>query len=355
MEGTAQGMNGAGMALNSRPLGAQGIPFGAWLGFQGFGGRIPCHDGAQQEVALIFLAVLFLALGVILWSTKSKLGFPLSKRLDILQWLAFLLGAVLIVGSMAVVVPPGQAGVVVLFGKVEDQALPSGLHLVNPFATVTEMEIRTRNYTMSNVADEGQMKGDDSIQVITSDGLTVKLDCTVFYSLQLAKVAKIYQEIGPDVEGKILRSEIRASLRDAAANLQATELYTSKRQSFVDQVSRTLKASFESRGVNLEQVLLRNVLLPDQITKAINDKIAADQEAQKMMFVLQKEKQEAERKRIEAEGQAKAQQIVSASLTPQIIEYQRIQALRAIGEKGNLIITPMGGATPLIQVPARQK
>ena len=115
-------------------------------------------------------------------------------------------------------------------------------------------------------------------------------------------------------------------------------------------ISKTLTTAFKERGITLEQVLLRNVLLPDQITKAINDKIAADQEAQKMQFVLQKEKQEAERKRIEAEGQAKAQQIVSASLTPQIIEYQRIQALRAIGDKGNMIITPMGGATPLINV-----
>ena len=304
---------------------------------------------------MIFLAVLLFILGVIVWSVKSKLGFPLSKQLEIVQWLAIGLGAILFVGSTAVVVPPGQAGVVVLFGKVKDEALPSGLHFVNPFATVTEMEVRTRNYTMSNVADEGQLKGDDSIQVITSDGLTVKLDCTIFYSLQLAKVAKIYQDIGPDIEGKILRSEIRTSLRDAAANLLATELYTSKRQSFVDQVTKSLKTSFEARGVNMEQVLLRNVLLPEQITRAINDKISADQEAQKMAFVLLKEKQEAERKRIEAEGQAKAQQIVSASLTPQIIEYQRIQALRAIGEKGNLIITPMGGATPMIQVPAKQR
>lgn len=303
---------------------------------------------------MIFLAVLLLVLGLIVWRVKGKLGFPLSKRLEIVQWLAFGLGAMLCVGSMAVVVPPGQAGVVVLFGKVQERALSSGLHFVNPLASVEELEIRTRNYTMSNVADEGQQKGDDSIQVITSDGLTVKLDCTILYSLQLSQVAKIYQDIGPDVEGKILRGEIRTSLRDAAANLQATELYTTKRQSFVDQVTRTLTASFEKRGVTMEQVLLRNVLLPDQITKAINDKIAADQEAKKMEFVLLKEKQEAERKRIEAEGQAKAQQIVSASLTPQIIEYQRIQALRAIGEKGNLIITPMGGATPMIQVPAKQ-
>ena len=119
-------------------------------------------------------------------------------------------------------------------------------------------------------------------------------------------------------------------------------------------MARTLKPTFEKRGILLDQVLLRNVLLPDQITKAINDKIAADQEAQKMTYVLLKEKQEAERKRIEAEGQAKAQSIVSQSLTPQILEYQRIQALRDIGAKGNLIISGSGGVTPLIQIPAKK-
>ena len=132
----------------------------------------------------------------------------------------------------------------------------------------------------------------------------------------------------------------------------STELATWNKQ--FDAVTRTLTSSFQKVGINMEQVLLRNVILPDQITKAINDKIAADQDAQKMIFVLQKEQQEAERKRIEAEGQAKAQQIVSASLTPQILEYQRIQALRYVGEKGNLIITGGGGATPLIQVSGRK-
>jgi regulator of protease activity HflC (stomatin/prohibitin superfamily) len=212
------------------------------------------------------------------------------------------------------------------------------------------MEVRTRNYTMSGVADEGRKSGDDSIPVITSDGLTVKLDSTVFYHLDQEYCPKIYEKIGTDVEGQILRSQIRTSLRDAAAGLTATELYTTHRMGFVENVTKTLTVAFKERGIVMEQVLLRNVLLPDQITKAINDKIAADQDAQKMAFVLQKEKQEAERKRIEAEGQAKAQQIVSQSLTPQIIEYQRIQALRDIGSKGNLIITPMGGATPMIQV-----
>lgn len=303
---------------------------------------------------MALIAILFLLAGALAWRWKTKVGFPLSARLVIVQWAGLGLGVVLFLASMAVVIPPGQAGVVVLFGNVRTQSLPAGLHFINPFAQVVELEVRTRNYTMSNTAEEGQVRGDDSIAVISSDGLTVKLDCTIFYALQQAKVAKIYSEIGPDVESKILRSEIRASLRDAAANLLATELYTTKRQSFVDQVTKSLKASFESRGITMEQVLLRNVLLPDQITKAINDKIAADQEAQKMAFVLQKEKQEAERKRIEAEGQARAQQIVSASLTPQILENNRIQALREIGAKGNLIITPMGGATPLIQVGARK-
>ena len=303
---------------------------------------------------MVLIAVLLLVVGALAWRWKTKVEFPLSARLAMLQWVGLGLGAVVMVASMAVVVPPGQAGIQVLFGKVNSEALPSGLHFINPFAQVVEMEVRTRNYTMSNVSDEGQRKGDDSISVISSDGLTVKLDATIFYSLQQARLPEIYRQIGPDVEERIVRSEIRASLRDAAAALSATELYTSKRQSFVDQVTKTLKASFEARGITLEQMLLRNVILPDQITKSINDKISADQDAQRMAFVLQKEKQEAERKRIEAEGQARAQQIVSQSLTPQIIENNRIQALREIGAKGNLIITPMGGATPMIQVSARK-
>jgi len=303
---------------------------------------------------MAILGILLILLGVLAWRLKSRLGFPLSQRLGIVQFVAPAMGVILFIGSMAVVVPAGHAGVQELFGKVNDEPLTSGLHFINPLSQVREMEIRTRNYTMSTVADEGQRKGDDSISVISSDGLTVKLDATIFYSLQLARLPEIYRTIGPDVEERIVRSEIRASLRDAAASLSATELYTSKRQSFVDQVSKTLKTAFEKRGITLEQMLLRNVILPDQITKSINDKISADQDAQKMAFVLQKEKQEAERKRIEAEGQARAQQIVSASLTPQIIEYTRIQALREIGAKGNLIITPMGGATPLIQVPSKK-
>jgi regulator of protease activity HflC (stomatin/prohibitin superfamily) len=304
---------------------------------------------------MAILGILLILLGVLAWRLKSRLGYPLSQRLGFVQWGAPAVGFLLFIGSMAIVVPPGQAGIIVLFGKVNPEPLPSGLHFINPFASVVEMEVRTKNYTMTNVAEEGQKRGDDSIAVISSDGLTVKLDATIFYSLQQARVPEIYRTIGLEVEDRIVRSEIRSSLRDAAANLTATELYTSKRQSFVDQVTAKLKAAFELRGITLEQVLLRNVILPDQITKAINDKIAADQDAQKMMFVLQKEKQEAERKRIEAEGQARAQQIVSASLTPQIIEYQRIQALREIGAKGNMVITPMGGATPLIQVPSKKQ
>jgi len=303
---------------------------------------------------MVLIAILLLLVAGIAWRMKTKLGFPLSARLLVVQWATLALGLVVLLGSMAVIIPPGQAGVVVLFGTVREQVLPAGLHFINPFSQVVEMEVRTRNYTMSGIADEGQKKGDDSIPVITSDGLTVKLDATVFYHLDQDRCAKIYEKIGNDVEGQILRSQIRTSLRDAAAGLTATELYTTRRMGFVENVTKTLTTAFKERGIVMEQVLLRNVLLPDQITKAINDKIAADQDAQKMAFVLQKEKQEAELKRIEAEGQAKAQQIVSQSLTPQIIEYQRIQALRDIGAKGNLIITPMGGATPMIQVPARK-
>jgi len=303
---------------------------------------------------MIILAVLLLLAGLLIWRLKKKVEYPLSKRLDLIQWAALALGTILFVGSMVVVVPVGSVGVKELFGQIDDVPLMAGPHLINPLKTVHEMEVRTRNYTMSSVGTEGQKTGDDSIAVITADQLQVKLDVTVLYALDPMRCPDIYKHIGMEVDEKIVRSEIRTALRDGAASYTASDLYTTRRAAFVDQVDKSLQRTLTDRGIHLEQVLLRNVMLPDQITKAINDKLAADQEAQKMTFVLLKEKQEAERKRIEAEGQAKAQQIVSASLTPQIIEYQRIQALRAIGDKGNLIITPMGGATPMIQVQGKR-
>ena len=302
---------------------------------------------------MALFAILLLLAGLLAWRFKRKAEFPLNRRLNLVQWGAWGLGGLMFLFSMAVVVPPGQAGVVVFFGSVREEALPAGLHLINPLSRVVEMEVRTRNYTMSTVGDEGQRRGDDSIAVITADGLTVKLDVSVLYSLQQAKLPEIYRTLGEDVEERLIRGAIRSAIRDAAANQIATDLYAAKRQVFVETISKTLAQTLTQRGINLEQVLLRDVKLPDQITRAINEKIAADQEAQKMTFVLQREKQEAERKRIEAEGQARAQGIVSASLTPQILEWQRIQALREIGAKGNLIITD-GKAQPLVQVPSHR-
>jgi regulator of protease activity HflC (stomatin/prohibitin superfamily) len=299
---------------------------------------------------MILIALLLSILGLVVVLLTASI--PRAPSLRIVPWIFWGAAALAALSSLAKIVPPGYTGVQVLFGRVLETPLSSGLHLLNPFVGVELLEVRTRNYTMSSVADEGQKRGDDSIAVITADGLTVKLDATILYSLQEARCPEIFKNIGMDVEERIVRGEIRTALRDAAASLSATELYTVKREAFVAQISETLKAAFEKRGILLEQVLLRNVVLPEQITRAINEKIAADQESQKMIFVLQRERQEADRKRIEAEGQAKAQQIVSQSLTPQILEYQRIQALREIGAKGNMIIT--GGGTPLIEVPAKR-
>ncbi len=298
---------------------------------------------------MFLLAMIFLLAGLAAWRLKSRIGFPMSKRLAVVQWVGFVFGGLFFVGSMAVVVPVGHVGVKELFGKVDDDALMAGMHLINPLKRVEMMEVRTRNYTMSGIHTEGQRAGDDSISVIAADQLMVKLDVAVLYSLRPDACPKIYKSIGLEVDEKIVRSEIRTALRDAAAAFSASELYTSKRAAFVEMIDKALKTSLTARGITMEQVLLRNVALPDQITKAINDKLAADQESQKMTFVLTKEKQEAERKRIEAEGIANAQKIMSQSLTPQIIEYQRIQALREIGAKGNMVITPMGGS-PLINV-----
>ena len=120
---------------------------------------------------MALIALLLVLIGIVLWRLRASMEFPLRNRFALLQWLALGLGVIIFLGSMARIVSPGHAGVIVLFGKVNEGVLPSGLHFVNPFSEVEEMEIRTKSYTMSAVHDEGSRAGDDSIAVITSDGL----------------------------------------------------------------------------------------------------------------------------------------------------------------------------------------
>jgi regulator of protease activity HflC (stomatin/prohibitin superfamily) len=251
----------------------------------------------------------------------------------------------LIVGassSMFKIIGAGQVGVKTLFGKVEDDVLYSGLNVINPLVEVTNFDVKTQNYTMSGIHDEGTQSGDDAIRVLSSDGLEVIIDLSVLYRVKASETPRILKEIGRDYVDKIVRPVSRTAIRDNAVYYDAVSLYSTKRQEFQDKIYKTIGESFAKRGLELEQLLVRNITLPESVKKTIESKINAEQEAQKMTFVLQKERQEAERKRVEAQGIADYQRILSTGLSDKQLQYEAIKAQKELAQSPNAKIIIMG-------------
>ncbi|MFH1412463.1 MAG: prohibitin family protein [bacterium] len=227
-----------------------------------------------------------------------------------------------------VIVDAGETGVYSLFGKVNDKELSSGFHLVIPLAKVTKMSIRTEEYTMSGIKGEGKKEGDDAIVTLTKEGLSVDLDMTVLYKLDEKSASDIYKKVGLNYEDKIIRPSIRSTIREIIAKYEAKDIYSEKRQEAAQKILDNLKISIEQRGIIIEEVLLRNVKLPERLAQSIQEKLQAEQEAEKYDFILQKEKKEKERKIIEAEGQRDAQTIINQSLTTNYLYYLYVSQLK---------------------------
>jgi regulator of protease activity HflC (stomatin/prohibitin superfamily) len=243
----------------------------------------------------------------------------------------------------------GQIGVKSIFGKVQDEIITSGLNLVNPLVDVSKIDIKTQNYTMSAVHDEGDKEGDDAIRVLTADGLEVVIDLTVLYRVMATEAPKLVKETGLDFKDKIVRPITRTKIRDNAVFYTAIDLYSLKRDQFQTRIFKTIEDNFKIRGLVLEQLLVRNITLPTSVKGSIEEKIKAEQDAQKMEFVLQKEKQEAERKRVEAQGIADYQRIMSSGLTDKQLQYEQIQMMKGLVTSPNAKVIIMGkGNTPVI-------
>jgi regulator of protease activity HflC (stomatin/prohibitin superfamily) len=244
----------------------------------------------------------------------------------------------------------GEVGVQSIFGKVQNQTLTSGLNFINPIATVTIFDTKTQNYTMSGVHDEGDKSGDDAIRVLTADGLEVVVDLTILYRILPSETPRILREIGEDYRDKIVRPVTRTMIRDNAVYYDAVGLYSLKRNEFQNRIYADIEKNFKKRGLVLEQLLIRNINLPNSVKQTIESKINAEQDAQKMQFVLQKEKQEAERKRVEAQGIADYQKILSTGLSDKQLQYEAIIAQKELAKSPNAKVIIMGGgkSTPII-------
>lgn len=275
---------------------------------------------------LIILGLLIVLIGFFIIRDNSPL-VRFKGAIRIVGFVIIFLGAVT---SMFKVIDAGDVGVKTLYGKLDNDVLHSGLNVVNPLVDVTMFDIRTQNYTMSAVHNEGNKEGDDAIRVLSADGLEVVIDLSVLFKVKPTSAPNILGTIGTDYVDKVVRPITRTAIRDNAVSYDAVALYSLKREEFQQKIYQTIAISFAKRGLELEQLLVRNVTLPASVKAAIESKINAEQEAQKMTFVLQKEKQEAERKRVEAQGIADYQKILSTGLSDKQLQYEAIKAQKEI-------------------------
>ena len=240
---------------------------------------------------------------------------------------AFLL-VVLLFSSVARV-ESGHVGVLTLFGRVTGEQLSEGIHLVNPFKVNHELSIRTQ-----------ELK--ESASVPSSEGLVMNLDTSLIFHLNPEKASDVYQKIGPNYVNVLIEPNLRAAIREATASHTANALYSGEREMVANQIRDQLMGLLAQRGIVIESILLRDIQLPQTLKSSIEAKQQAEQEALAMNFRLQKEKQEAERKRIEAAGIRDLQQIVAQGISPQLLEWKGIEATETLAKSPNAKVVVIG-------------
>jgi regulator of protease activity HflC (stomatin/prohibitin superfamily) len=249
-------------------------------------------------------------------------------RLVGLGIVAFLL--IILFFSSVTKVNTGHVGVLTLFGQVQKgEPLSEGIHLINPLKTNNEMSIQTQTIK-------------ESASVPSSEGLMMSLDTSLIYHLNPERAAEVFQKIGADYEDKVVEPTLRSAIREATASHTANALYTGEREMVAKQILDQITSELSKRGLIVENVLLRDIQLPATLKASIEAKQQAEQEALAMNFRLQKETQEAQRKRIEAAGVRDFQQIVAQGITPSLLEWKGIEATENLAKSANTKVVVIG-------------
>lgn len=263
------------------------------------------------------------------------------------RWL--LRGVAGLIGSLAllnvltrfvVVVSAGEVGVVDSLGKVAEKPLNPGIHILNPFSRIVPFSTRLMNVQ-------------ETIEATSQEGLAFNLNVSLQYRIEPSKVPEVYQKIGTD-STEIVISQFRSIVREVTASYPAEAVYSTKRQEVANQIRQRLIKQLNPLGFIVEEALLRELQLPEKLQTAIQDKLKAEQDNQRMKFVLEKERQEAERKRIEAKGQSDSQKILSEGLSDQVLRLRSIEAMEKLGSSQGSKTIILGGSrngTPILLQP----
>jgi len=232
------------------------------------------------------------------------------------------------------VVPAGHVGVQDFFGTVSDRILPAGLNVVVPGTRVVKFSVQTREVK-------------ETAAVPTSEGLIVNLDVSLLFKLRPEAAARVYKTVGRQFEAVIIDPQLRSAIRDVSAEYEAKFLYSASREVVSQNMFKHMQGALAPRGIEAEQVLLRNVQLPPLLTTAIQEKLQAEQQAQRMRFVLDRERQEADRKRVEAQGIADFQSIVAKGISAELLKWKAIEVAHELSKSPNAKVIVLGDKSGL--------
>lgn len=267
---------------------------------------------------------------------KSSRTVPIHPASRVFYIAAFAVLSLLCMSSIRTV-PPAHVGLVTTLGRLSDEALPSGMHLCNPLAEVVLFSTQTRLFELRN-------------HVPTKEGLSVDLDVALLFHLKKDSVRDIYLSLGVNFVNVVIQPELSSAVRGLTSEADAKALYTSGRSEIQRKLKVEMAAVLEPRGIVLEDVLLKAIVLPELLTHSIEQKAQAEQDAARMEFVLLKERQEAERKAIEAKGVAQFQRIVSEGISPALLQWKGIEATEKLSQSPNSKIVIMGNSKESLPV-----
>jgi regulator of protease activity HflC (stomatin/prohibitin superfamily) len=248
-------------------------------------------------------------------STFALAGFGIAVLIVLLQFWT--------------VIPAGHVGVIDFFGTVSDNTLYPGVNFVNPMANVVKFDARTQEIK-------------EIMNVPSKEGLSVELEISVLFHLSFENANKIYKTVGENYVEKILVPQFRSVVRGVTASYDARALYTAEREILAKQIETGLANLVDPRGITIEAAPLRQIILPPGLTASIEEKLKSEQESQRMQFILQRETQEAERKRIEAQGIADFQDIVSKGISDQLLKWKGIEATEKLANSSNSKVVIIG-------------
>lgn len=243
--------------------------------------------------------------------------------------IGIVVAALIAVSQFWTIIPAGHVGVIDIFGTVSDNTLYPGVNVVNPVANVIKFDARTQEVK-------------EEMTVPSKEGLTVQIEISLLFSLSFENANKIYKTVGEDYVEKILKPQFRSVVRGVTAKYEAKSLYTADREKLSKEIETELSSLVGPRGITLEAAPMRQIKLPAGLTASIEEKLQAEQESQRMEFVLTREKQEAERKRIEAKGIADFQDIVSKGISDQVLKWKGIEATEKLAASNNTKVVVIG-------------